>query len=113
MNNCKNCKMTDEYYSHDKTNYDILKDYETHQTPVPSYDKWRTLKLIYEYCPTREKYIMKLEIKNAQLKELLKECKDLLKRQPLCRNLNETDVELRDRLLKKQEIITKIYEVLR
>lgn len=23
------------------TNYDILKEYEAHQTPVPSYDEWK------------------------------------------------------------------------
>ena len=40
------------------TNYDILKEYEAHQTPVPTFDEWQA----------------KLE-QNAQLKELLKECK--------------------------------------
>ena len=62
MTDCKNCKYTDEYCAsgdcpHDKTNYDILKEYEAHQTLVPSYEEWKA----------------KLE-ENTQLKELLKEC---------------------------------------
>lgn len=46
MTDCKNCKYTDEYCAsgdcpNDKTNYDILKEYEAHKTPVPSYEEWK------------------------------------------------------------------------
>ena len=42
-------------------NYDILKEYEAHKTPVPSYD---------HFVELTEKVK-----ENQQLKELLKECK--------------------------------------
>ena len=78
--NCKNCKMTDEYCasgdcSHDKTNYDILKEYEAHGVPVPSYDSWQKHKKV-----TAETQIKNcdLEIINKQLKELLKRAKIIL-----------------------------------
>lgn len=44
------------------TNYDILKEYEEHQTPVPSYDEWKA----------------KLE-ENAQLKKLQKQIEIAIK----------------------------------
>ena len=40
------------------TNHDILKEYEAHKIPVPSYEEWQA----------KDK-------ENKQLKELLKECK--------------------------------------
>lgn len=46
------------------TNYDILKEYEAHKTPVPSYD---------HFVELTEKVK-----ENQQLKELLKECKDYI-----------------------------------
>ncbi|MBQ7412658.1 MAG: hypothetical protein IJ077_08610 [Eubacterium sp.] len=55
------------------TNYDILKEYEAHQTPVPSYEKW---KAAYEYEKYADNEIKNLKAQNAQLKELLKECKE-------------------------------------
>ena len=46
------------------TNYDILKEYEAHKTPVPSYDEWQAA---YE-CQLMESELV------LTLKELLKEC---------------------------------------
>ena len=40
-------------------NFEKIKEYEAHKTPVPSYEEWQA----------------KLE-ENAQLKELLKECEE-------------------------------------
>lgn len=97
------------------TNYDILKEYEAHKTPLPSYEEWKQkdkamTALLAEYgkvsrelqeekvkhmtrpslrSPADEMVIekqvwestlnrsMKLQAENAQLKELLKECKEL------------------------------------
>lgn len=55
-----------------KTNYDILKEYEAHKTPVPSYDEWKeklkSLKVLAEeYCKEKKQ--------NAQLKELLRKAR--------------------------------------
>lgn len=62
------------------TNYDILKEYEAHQTPVPSYDEWKQLKervsklekMQYSYTP--EEWNTMLRTVN-RTKELLKECR--------------------------------------
>lgn len=55
-----------------------------------------------------------LEIINAQLKELLKECQYILKEQIFYRNTPvETDTTYKTRCLKKQELLTKIDEVLK
>lgn len=60
------------------TNYDILKEYEAHQTPVPSYEEWQALKASYEMSTDanleQATWMVDMEKENAQLKELLKEC---------------------------------------
>ena len=59
------------------TNYDILKEYEVHQTPMPSYEEWEQLQNWADFTNDYHELREKLEIaeyKNAQLKELLKEC---------------------------------------
>lgn len=66
------------------TNYDILKEYEAHQTPVPSYEEWQA----------------KLE-ENTQLKELLKECRE------------EIGDEIDDCTDPRIELFAKINEVLK
>ena len=43
------------------TNYDILKEYEAHKTPVPSYEEWQA-----SYNCMLENEVLRL--KNAQLK---------------------------------------------
>lgn len=71
------------------TNYDILKEYEEHQTPVPTYKELQQIKESVEKMKdvvlNTEMNNMKsiIEIvnitkENAQLKELLKECRDKL-----------------------------------
>jgi hypothetical protein len=57
------------------TNYDTLKEYEAHQTPVPSYEEYLSLTYAKE---EDEKIIAEYEEENAQLKELLKKVKDYL-----------------------------------
>lgn len=57
------------------TNYEILKEYEEHKTPVPSYEDWKDLKL------HDEKATIKLGekiIENNKFKELLKRCRDFI-----------------------------------
>jgi hypothetical protein len=79
------------------TNYDILKEYEAHQTPVPSYEVYKELidgrKLLREH-------IKDITNENAQLKELLAECK--------------TPLEVYNEMFgNKEELLTKIDEVLK
>lgn len=80
MTDCKNCKYTDEYCAsgdcpHDKTNYDILKEYEAHQTPVPSYDELQNMNKAVNECMAAN---IKLVEQNKELKELLKECRSFI-----------------------------------
>lgn len=61
------------------TNYDILKEYEAHKTPVPSYEEWRRTfhyagKYEHEYTSCVIDY-ENLKEENQQLKFLLKECR--------------------------------------
>jgi len=74
------------------TNYDILKEYEAHQTPVPSYKEWKS-----SYNCMLENEVLRL--KNAQLKELLKECRGFIE------YVNVWDYGY--------ELLTKIEEVLK
>lgn len=73
------------------TNYDILKEYEAHKTPVPSYQELIELqeykRIVTSYnmkpidyevaCDTVNKLLddkQKIKAENERLKELLKEC---------------------------------------
>lgn len=57
------------------TNYDILKEYEEHNCPLPSYDEWFKIKNLASLTLLlQEKNIECLHREN-KLKELLKECK--------------------------------------
>ncbi len=51
------------------TNYDILKEYEAHNTPVPSFEEWQQLRKFLE-----EFNALEVAKKNQQLRELLEEC---------------------------------------
>ena len=54
------------------TNYDILKEYEAHQTPVPSYDEWEQLQNWSDFTNDYHELREKLEIaeyENTELKE--------------------------------------------
>lgn len=53
-----------------QTNYDILKEYEEHQEPIPSY---RELQQLKKFC--EEFNALNVSKENQRLKELLKECK--------------------------------------
>lgn len=57
------------------TNYDILKEYEIHQTPLPSYDELQNMNKAVNECMAAN---IKLVEENKQLKELLKEIKGKL-----------------------------------
>lgn len=52
------------------TNYDILKEYEAHQTPVPSYEELQNMNKAVNECMAAN---IKLVEENKQLKKLLKE----------------------------------------
>lgn len=73
------------------TNYDILKEYEAHQTPVPSYEEWKA----------------KLE-ENAQLKELLEECSPYIGHSAASRMIKNSVGHKKD-----MKLLTKIDEALR
>lgn len=58
------------------TNYDILKEYEAHQTPVPSYEEWEQLQHWADFTDDYHELREKLEIaeyENAELKERIYE----------------------------------------
>ena len=57
------------------TNYDILKEYEAHQTPVPSYEEWKALNGNMDSVMQTNQALCK---KLAELKELLERCRDEL-----------------------------------
>lgn len=73
------------------TNYDILKEYEAHKTPVPTFEEWKQLKeyeqIVTSYnmkpidydiaCETVNKLLDErkaLKEQNAQLKEQINKC---------------------------------------
>jgi hypothetical protein len=57
------------------TNYDILKEYEAHKTPVPSYKEWKQLiKFLEEFNA------LDVAKENQQLKELLLVCRKMLEK---------------------------------
>lgn len=51
-----------------QTNYDILKEYEEHQEPIPTYEEWQQLK---KFC--EEFNALNVSKENQRLKEMLKE----------------------------------------
>lgn len=55
------------------TNYDILKEYEVHKTPVPSYEEWQQLHKFLE-----EFNALDVSKENKKLKELLYKCREKL-----------------------------------
>lgn len=57
------------------TNYEILKEYEAHKTPVPSYEQWEKLNW---YAGNGVEENQELKMENTKLKELLKECVEVL-----------------------------------
>lgn len=60
------------------TNYDILQEYEAHKTPVPSYKEYNRLKEVERKKGKLVNVNYKIKQENKQLKELLKECVEVL-----------------------------------
>lgn len=58
------------------TNYDILKEYEVHKTPVPSYQEYLESE---SHCAVYSEVNKSLKQENQQLKELLRGCRDVIK----------------------------------
>ena len=56
------------------TNYDILKEYEAHQTPVPSYEELENMNEAVNQAIAAN---IKLVERAKQLEDLLKECKEV------------------------------------
>jgi len=56
------------------TNYDILKEYEAHKTPVPSYDELENMNEAVNQAIAAN---IKLVERAKQLEDLLKECKEV------------------------------------
>lgn len=82
-------------------NYDILKEYEAHQTPMPSYDELQNMNKAVNECMAAN---IKLVEENTQLKELLKECREEIASV-------EWDSVVNDR--NQMKLLTKIDEVLK
>jgi ERCC4-related helicase len=115
-------------------NYDILKEYEAHKAPVPSYDELQNMnkavnecmaaniKLVEENKYLKEDYkrmkklLQKMEEsdnarekfqnkQNSQLKELLKECRSPIN-YALCLNLSEEEkIEFKNLLAKIKQAL--------
>ena len=51
------------------TNYDILKEYEAHKTPVPSYEEWQELSKQRNQLIRDVKDLAYIQEENAQLKK--------------------------------------------
>ena len=60
------------------TNYDILKEYEAHKTPVPSYEEYNRLKEVERKKGKLVNVKYKIKQENNQLKELLKDCRHIM-----------------------------------
>lgn len=78
------CEKMLEFYGKDNnvpnktTNYDILKEYEAHKTPVPSYEEYNRLKEVERKKGKLVNVNYKIKQENQRLKELLKECKETI-----------------------------------
>lgn len=57
------------------TNYDILKEYEAHKTPVPSYEEWLENE---SHCAVYSDINKWLKQENQQLKEEIKSLKEVI-----------------------------------
>lgn len=55
------------------TNYDILKEYEAHNTPLPSYEEWKEYQELDEDNKRNSQLAIRFSIEADILKELLKE----------------------------------------
>lgn len=104
------------------TNYDILKEYEAHKTPVPSYEEWQELqknlksitdsyKVVAGRCTQLEKFIEEFNAldvakENQQLKEVITK---------ICTELVDDDDDMSLGLAEyfSQELLLEISEVLK
>lgn len=77
---------------------------------VPSYEEWQALNGNMDSTMQTNKALCK---KLAELKELLRECRNSLEEQSNVRKLYESDVEYRDRYNKKMDLLIKLDEVLK
>lgn len=74
------------------TNYDILKEYEAHKTPVPSYDDWQKL------LDTNDTIFRQIKDLNNENYELEKQNKQLRK---WCEEFNALEVAKENQHLKE------------
>ena len=87
------------------TNYDILKEYEAHQTPVPSYEEWKALNQNLDSTIQTNKTLCK---KLVEVKELLR---IILSKIKICYSMvyqkDIINAELNEALLKKINEVLK------
>lgn len=101
------------------TNYDILKEYEAHKTPVPSYDEYKAIQ--EELAELKEKVAdQKTDLESARwyqtvqnedigkLRGLLKECLNIVKHD-LWQQAQFPDGQIVD----KDDLLTRINEALK
>lgn len=141
MNKCENCEMTDEYCASGECPNDTLTEqwkrgeYSALSElikQIEEEDNSRSLSDEYlreqgqctrDIVPVGEwsygivsvvvDYVLPYLKQNAQLKELLRECRNSLEEQSNVRKLYESDVEYRDRYNNKMDLLIKLDEVLK
>jgi hypothetical protein len=92
------------------TNYDILKEYEAHQTPVPSYDEWKEYQELDEDNKRNAQLAIRFSIEADILRELLKQSRIYVKIDT--EDYDDRTVSKADKE-KAKELLTKIDEVLK
>ena len=83
------------------TNYDILKEYEAHKTPVPSYEEYNRLKEVERKKGKLVNVKYKIKQENNQLKELLRECHSGFRKLPIYNLVGENEAREVNKLLNK------------
>ena len=83
------------------TNYDILKKYEAHKTPVPSYEEYNRLKEVERKKGKLVNVKYKIKQENNQLKELLRECHSGFRKLPIYNLVGENEAREVNKLLNK------------
>ena len=87
------------------TDYDILREYEAHNTSVPSYEEYLTMK----DCA---KMVFDAAVRETKLKELLRECRPYVD-QAMPIRFNDNDIGWKPWQINRCTILTKIDELLK
>lgn len=86
-------------------NFEILKEYEEHKEPIPSYEEWKKLKSHDEIATIK---LGEKCIENDKLKELLEKCSPYVVRSATSRMIKNSVGHKKD-----MNLLTKIDEALK